>query len=139
MRVPTAYENVDEATRISTSEIARHGTIKKEDRKRASNSYHLRHPPLAEVLVEPTQSEGINYQANIFGRSQDSLPNEPIPEDDHDSMKSAQEFADAFVNMARTNRPPDTMTTVEMTYDLSFVKALVDPQEFFEEEAALKK
>jgi len=116
------------------SEYPRHNTIINDDRQRAYATFKSRQPIPA--VEETSANDG---QISPRNRSQESLQNEPLLDDDHDSAKSAQDFAQAIVNMAEMDRPPETMITVEMTYDLSYVQALTDPQDFYIEKKALEK
>ncbi|KZP19685.1 hypothetical protein FIBSPDRAFT_1045297 [Athelia psychrophila] len=136
VRVPTAYEDAEGAVMLLPSEISRHETIIESDRQRAYATFKSRQP--IPPVEETSASDG---QISPRNRSQESLQNELLPDDDRDSAKSAQEFAQAIVNMAEMDRPPETMITVEMTYDLtgSYVQTLTDPQEFYIEKKALEK
>ncbi|KZP04865.1 hypothetical protein FIBSPDRAFT_1054416 [Athelia psychrophila] len=134
VRVPTAYEDAEGAVMLLKSEISRHNAIIRDDQQRANAALKL-HQPIP-AIGEPSAEDG---QISPRNRSQESLQNEPLPDDDYDSAKSAQEFAQAIVNMAEMDRPPETMITVEMSYDLSYVQTLTDPQEFYIEKKALEK
>ncbi|KAF7972849.1 hypothetical protein HWV62_16966 [Athelia sp. TMB] len=141
VRVPTAYDSAKGAVKILRSEISRHNTIRNEDRMRAYEIRKARNPTPspAEASAEALQSPTVQDEGSPRQNSQRSLSEEPLADDDHDSVKSAQEFAQAIVNMAERDRPPETMITVEMSYDLSFAKTLIDPQEFYLEKAELEK
>ncbi|KZP18768.1 hypothetical protein FIBSPDRAFT_863335 [Athelia psychrophila] len=134
VRVPTAYEDPKGAVMLLESELSRHNEIIDDDQQRADATFKS-HQPIPAV-GETSANDG---QISPRNRSQESLENEPLPDDDHDSAKSAQDFAQAIVNMAEMDRPPETMITVEMTYDLSYVQTLPDPQEFYIEKKALEK
>ena len=138
VRVPTAYDSAEGAVKILRSEISRHNTIRNEDRRRAYEIRMARNPTPS-TSAEPPQSPKVQDEGSPRQNSQRSLSEEPLVDDEHDSVKSAEEFAQAIVNMAERDRPPETMITVEMSYDLSFAKTLIDPQEFYLEKAVLEK
>ncbi|KAF7972845.1 hypothetical protein HWV62_16958 [Athelia sp. TMB] len=106
-----------------------------QDFSRAAETRRLHQ--LNPAVVSP-QADRIDDRNSMSNGSQASLSDQG-PGDEHDSIQSAQDFAQAIVNMAKYNRPPETMTAVEMTYDLSFAKTLIDPQEFFAEQKVLEK
>ncbi|KAF7985802.1 hypothetical protein HWV62_445 [Athelia sp. TMB] len=140
VRVPTAYASDEGAFRLSPGEIARHSTIRDEDQTRAYDLCMARNPisSAAEASEDPSQPKPQDGGSSRYN-SQHSLPEESLADDEHDSAKSAEEFAQAIVNMAERDRPSETMITVEMTYDLSFAETLTDPQELYLEKEILEK
>lgn len=135
VRVPTSYENAEMAVTLPISEMVRHNGLVSHDISRAAETRVLRQP----TLPEERGQFGNNDDERLgFNGSQSSIPDDDLPQGEHDSLQSNRDFVQAIMNMAEV-RPADTMITVEMTYDLSFVKTLTDPKEFYIEKKVLEK
>lgn len=131
----TSYENASMAITLPISEMVRHIEMMSDDRSRAAETRMLHQPTLPE---DHGQSAKNDDQRSVFDGSHSSIPDDTAPQDERDSIQSDQDIVQAIMNMAEV-RPSDTMTTVEMTYDLSFAKTLTDPKEFYAEQKELEK
>jgi hypothetical protein len=125
-------------------EIARHDQIIAEDRRRAalirqSQQAAAPHEAIPESAQTGTPNHGDNDASSTISDDSDSSYHDTGSPAKHDSAESLKDFVDTFVAMTQANRPPDTMTTVELSYNLKAVKKLEDPKHYFEEQRALVK
>jgi len=148
IRVPTVYADADKAIQVPHIEIARHDQIVAEDKRRAAltRQSHQAAPLPADVpqsgrVETHSSNHGDNDSSSAISEGTDSLHyhSDTGSPANHDSAESLKDFVDTFMAIAQANRPSDTMTTVELSYNLKAVKKLEDPRHYFEEQQALVK
>jgi len=146
IRVPTVYADADKAIKAPHIEIARHDQIVAEDRRRAAltRQSHQAAAPPAEKSNHAgacSSNHGDNDSSSMMSEGADSSHHHSDTGSpaNHDSAESLKDFVHTFIAMTQANRPSDTMTTVELSYNLKAVKKLEDPKHYFEEQQALVK
>jgi hypothetical protein len=140
------YASADKATRVPYIEIARHDQIIAEDRRRSGLMLQSRQaaapnagaPQSAQAAIS-SPSRGDNDDSSLISNGADSSYYDTGSPASHDSAESFKDFVDNFMALTQTNRPHDTMTTVELSYNIKVVKKLEDPKHYFEEQRVLVK